>query len=203
MKKNPAFFRDRGHFRNRENHPGLVIGPHDADNGGFVGQAFFVERKIDGAVVSDRQQSRLVLVACQGIDIFTEVFYCRVLHPCGDDMPFLRKGLKRRQNCGRVTFRAAAGKDKFIGLGADKTGYLFTRLVNRPADHAAECMHARRISIVVGKIGQHGFKHLGINPGGGIVVHINDLVHPFTSSTTRDSRTSSLNFFSTYSFRVV
>jgi len=94
MKKNSAAFGNGGHFGNRENNAGLVVGPHDTDDGRLVGETFFVKVKIKGSVATDLQHGKLVFMAGEGIEALAKVFNSRMFHSGGDDMTLLRKGLQ-------------------------------------------------------------------------------------------------------------
>ena len=72
---------------------------------------------------------------------FAEVFYRRMFHSRGNNMPVFRIGLQGGQNRRGITFRATASKDDFFRVGPDEFGHLGPRLFNGPSYHAAEGMH--------------------------------------------------------------
>lgn len=80
-------------------------------------------------------------------------------------------------------------------------------LTDRLADLPPKVCMDLRIAVQCSEIGHHGVQHLGSNPGGGVVVHVNNLAwrnsHYLSSSTIRFLKHLFTQLFSTYSLRVV
>ena len=130
------------HLGNGKDDAGFVIGPHDADDGGIVGEGLSVLRQIEGTVGLDRETGDPGVVAGQPVQVLAEILDRRMLDAGCDDMPFFRIGLQGRQDGGRIAFRAATGKGNLARFGPEKGGNLAACPLNRRTDLTAKGMHA-------------------------------------------------------------
>ena len=86
----------------------------------------------------------------------------------------------RAANGDVARFGAAAGKDDFVGRGADQGRDLGARCFYRVVGAAAKTVRRRRIAELAAQIWQHGVEHRGIDRRGGVVVEIDRAHRRFT-----------------------
>ena len=162
---------DGGGFLHREEDAGLVVGPHERDDGGVVadGGAEVFEVEETGGV--DREPGDLETTAGEAV---AEVLGRAVLDAAGDDVAAVAVGLERAVESGVVALAAAAREDEFGGVAIDQRGDLLAGGVERAADAAAEAVGAGGIAVEVGQVGQHRLDDRGIKRRGGVVVEVDD-----------------------------
>ena len=177
----------------RKDHAGFIVGPHEADDGRVVAQVFVKIIQVQAPFLVDRYEGHAVAVARQ---VFGQVFDGRMLDLGGNDMALFGIGAQRGPDGRAVALGAAGSVDDLFGMGTDQFGQLGARLAHLLAHVAAEGVHARRVAVELGEVGQHLFHHLGGDLGGGVVIQV-DGFHAVTSSTTRSLATSSLSLDST------
>ncbi len=78
-----------------------------------------------------------------------------------------------------VGFGATAGKDDFLGSGADQGGDLFAGRFDGGAGFLAGRVDRGSVGEFRGEIGQHGVKHSRLDGGGGVEIEV-DAVHKAT-----------------------
>ena len=99
----------------------------------------------------------------------------RVLHPGSDEMSFFRLSFQGGINGGAVAFGPAGGKNDLLGQRADEFRRLLAGSAHVAAHLPAEGMHAGGVAVQFGEHGQHGLHNFGRDPGGGVVVEIDDV----------------------------
>ncbi len=145
MEHDPLFSGGMGDLRYGKNNAGLVVCPHDANDSGILGHMVIEVFNIQVALPIDRHPCDPVTGLGQ---MLAQIFYCRMLHPGGNDVPFFRVGLKRCINRRAVALRAAAGEDDLAGLRINQVGDVFARRHDLFSQHPPECMHARGIPVI-------------------------------------------------------
>ncbi len=107
-----------------EQDAGFVVGPHEGDEGGVLGDGVLQVSHGEEAVPIHGEVGYTISVV-----LFQKLAVCEhrgVLYLGSDDMPFHRVRHDCRMDGGVVAFGAAAGeKDLAGGLGADEVGDLF------------------------------------------------------------------------------
>ena len=159
----------------RHDGAGLIVGQHHAHQRGVPPQKGPNLLDSDPPIRIDRQAGELPPIVLQAI---AGPSGRGMLHHGGHHVPsaFCRR-LARTQNRQVVGLGSAGGEEHLLGLAAEKRGNLlsglFDGLMGPPAVH----MRAGRIAEVLFQPGQHGFHHLGLNRGGGVMVQVYGIVH--------------------------
>jgi hypothetical protein len=129
---------NRGSLLHREDHAGLVIGPHEGDNGRIV---------INGPLVLIHIQTADTVHPDFGnpVTLLTQVAtlgqYRWVLDPAGDDMTTVRQHLQGRADGGVVALGAAGGKDDLVRGGPQQFGHPLAGFGNLTLHLTTEKMH--------------------------------------------------------------
>jgi len=181
MEERPLLMGDPRQLRNREKRPGLIVGPHRRKQRG-VG----VDRpahlvKIEPPPAVHRQILHNDAAALQ-LPAASED--SGVFDRGGHDLVPVRPGAECGEESGVVALGTAAGEDDFRGdavpvaeFGAEQFGDLAPGLFDIGGHAAAEVVNARRIAVAFTEKRFHRFEHLGIHPGGCIIIQINDRFH--------------------------
>ncbi len=158
--------------RNRLDHADFVIGVHDRDENGFVGDRFAQHVEIDQAIAFHRQIGDAVAVLFELLAGIENRF---VLGRRGDDVvAFFGIHLGHAFDGKVVGFGGAAGEDDFLRRGADQIGNLFARFIHGLFGFPAEFMVAAGgVAEMFGEVGEHRVEDARIHSRGGVIVEIN------------------------------
>ena len=163
----------RGDVIHGKQHAGLVVGPHERDEGGLIveGGAQGVEVEsamfIDGNLDDFRDPLAGKLSA--------QFARCGMFDGARDDLfPW---GARREQpaNGGVDCLGAAAGEHQFCFAAMDERRDLRSCFINRLARPLAKTMDAGGISVPLGQIRQHRLHHFCGRSRGGVVVKVNEV----------------------------
>src|SRR5262249_52574603 len=125
MKEHTAFLRDRADLRDRLDDANLVVGGHDRDEDGLVGDRVANVVDVYQSVFLDREigySTALFLEPLAGVD------HRLVLGHTGDDVvTFLAIHVDHAFDGEVVRFRGAAGKDDLLRVGTNEIGHLLAR----------------------------------------------------------------------------
>ena len=164
--------RQLGQQLDREDRAGLVVRPHDAGDGGLraqrtaIGVDVQAAARIHGDVV-DLDPAALLQPGAKVED-------GRMLHRRGDDLVAAALRLERGKQGSVVGLRAAARPDDLVVVfGAQQRLHLLPRGLQRAAHRGAEAVDGGGVAELLGEEGQHGLHHVGIDPGGRVVVEVN------------------------------
>ena len=197
-----------------EDHPGLVVGHHDRDDGRIGPERLtqFLEIKITHLV--DLEIGHLVTVPL--FEIPAKAQHGRMLNGGGDQVPFLRIGVQGADDGEIVALGTTAGEHYLARLLRPQQGLdLFPGRGHLVAGTGSEGMHARGVAEMVGQQGDHLLEDFRGHRGRGVVVEVDALLRRFgqplhhietlvtgvhhlsTSITSRSSLTNSRNWAST------
>ena len=177
VKEHAPVFGNPADLPNRMQGADFVVGGHDGDQHGFVGDGVGHVIRADHAVLINRQIGDLGLARpFQGL---TRVEHRLVFgHTRDDVVALVLIELGHALDGQIVGLCRTAGKDDFLGLGADGLGNLaaggIDGLFSRPAKGMVA---AGGIAKVFVEVRQHGLQHPWIHRSGGLVVHVDRLWH--------------------------
>ena len=164
------FMRHLGHFLDRKQRPGFVVGPHDGDDRDAVVEQGLVLVEIDAALLVHRQ---LVHHVALFFELVAQRQDGRVLDHGGDDAAPFGLRLDGGEDGGGIGFGTAGGEDDFgIVRGAEQGLHLDPGLLQRLAHLCAETVDGRGIAELLGEERQHGFDDRRIAGRRCVVVHV-------------------------------
>ena len=136
VEHDPGGLGQHGHVLHREEGAGLVVGPHDRDDGDLVGQQIHVRLHVEPPAAVD-------LEIVDGVAVFLQMLAQtenrRMLDHGGDDLLAIRLGLQRREDRGRVRLGATGGEyDLRVVLRAEQGLHLPACLLDGPSHLVAE-----------------------------------------------------------------
>ena len=175
------FFRDLADLGNRMKRADLVVGPHDRDEHGLVGDRVAHRVRIDHPVLVDRQIGHCRLAGT--LERAATVEHGLVLGDATDDVvALIFVKLDDALDCQVVGLGGAAGENNFLGLGADQRGDLVARATDGLFRFPSEAMVAAGgVAELLGEIREHRIEHTRIDARGRMIVHINRLLQHFFS----------------------
>ena len=170
MDQGTAAPRCRGGFGDRLDGADFILCMNDRDQCGLVVDRGGDMLGIDQAIRLRRHPRDFVPLAFQKR---TAYFGRRMFDRAGDDVAARIVDPHHAANGNIARFGAAAGKDDFIGRGADQSRDFGARGFNGIVGAAAKAVRRRRIAELAAQIRQHGVEHRGVDRRGGVVVEIN------------------------------
>ncbi len=177
MKDDALFLGDLADLGNRMNRADLVVGPHDRDEHGLVGDRAAHRVGIDHPVLVDRQIGDRRLA--RPLERAATVEHRLMLGDASDDVVALvLVKLDDALDCKVVGLGGAAGENNFLGLGADQRRDLIARAIDGLFRFPSEAVVAAGgIAELLGEIRQHRIEHARIDARGRVIVHVNGLFH--------------------------
>ncbi len=170
---------DLGDFLNGFDGADFVVGGHDGNQDGFVGNGRFHIGWIDQAV---RVHGHIGDFKPLLFQPFAGVQDGVVLDGGGDDVvALLAVGKGHALERPVIAFAAAGGEVHFFGVAVQRGRYLLAGGVERLARIQTGGMNAVGVAVAFRKIGKHFFKHCGGYRRGGGVIHINAVQDSFIS----------------------
>src|SRR6267378_1614304 len=167
-----VFLGNLADFRHGIDDANLVVGIHDGDENCFRRDGFTHVFRVDAAIALYRQVGDFVAVLFEAL---AGVEYSFVLNGLGDDMVALfavhfRDALDHQV----VGLGRTAGKDDFLGRGADQRSDLGARVLHRFfAGPAERVIAACGVAELLREIGQHRVDNTRVHRGGRVIVHVN------------------------------
>jgi hypothetical protein len=161
---------DGGDFLDRENHAGLVIGPHDRNDRGIIPDRVLEFLQIQRAIRRHRQARD---AEAHHFEPFRLIHDRGMLDLRRDDV-LLARGLQRGPDRRVVALRTATGEDDLLRRRAEQGGHFLPRLDHIAFDLLAEAVSARRIAVKFGQKRHHRFENFRRNARGGIIIEVND-----------------------------
>ena len=177
---NVCFLREAADFFERLDGAELVVGVHDGDENGFGpdGSAQILHIYLSFAI--GRQIGDGHALFFEGLAGIEDGF---VFDGRGDDVLAGFAGAHSQdwlchnpEDGVIVRFGAAAGKDDFLGAGADQGGHLFAGGFDGGASALARCVDGSGVGKFGGEIGKHGVEHFRLDGRGGVEIEV-DAVH--------------------------
>src|SRR6266853_2909655 len=169
---NAVFLGNLADFRHGIDDANLVVGIHDGDKNCFRRNGFTHVFRVDAAIALHRQICDFIAVLFEAL---TGVEHGFMLDGLGDDVIALfavhfRDALDHQV----VGFGRSAGKDDFLGRGADQRSDLGARVLHRFfAGPAERVIAACGVAEFLGEIGQHRVDNTRVHRGGRVIVHVN------------------------------
>ena len=165
-------FGDLPDFLNRLQHADFVVGVHDGDEDGLVGDSSAQLVQINQAFFAHRQVGDLAAVLLQPLAGVEHGF---VLGDGGYDVvAFLAVHLGHALDGQVVGLSGAGGEDDLLRSGVDEGGDLLAGGVNPLLGLPAEAVVAAGgVAELVGEVRQHRLQHPRVHRGGSVVIHIN------------------------------
>src|SRR6266403_3078990 len=169
---NAVFLGDLADFRHRIDDANLIVGIHDGDKNCFRRNGFTHVFRIDAAIALNRQIGDFVAVLFEAL---TGVEHSFMLDGLGDYVIALfAVHFRDALNHQVVGFGGAAGKNDFLGRGADQRSDLGARVLHRFfAGPAERVITACGVAEFLREIGQHRVANTRIHRGGRVIVHVN------------------------------
>ena len=172
VKDDPAFLGDAPDLADRMNRPDLVVGVHDRDQHGLVGDRVAHRVGIDHPVLVHRQVGHGRLA--RPFQRAATVEHRLVLGDAGDDVVALvLVELDNPLDRLVVGLGRAAGENYLLGLRIDQRGDLVARLVDRFLGFPAEAMVAAGgVAELLREVRQHRLQHPRIDRRRRVIVHV-------------------------------
>ena len=133
--------------------------------------AAFQFREIEMPLLIDRDDRHLAAAPDERFAIIKDGV---VLDRGGHDVAPLGRHLESGMKRGVIRFRPAAGENDLVRLATEERGDAFMREIDRFLHLGAETVRAGGIAVLGGQERHHLLQDLGIDPGAGVVIEIND-----------------------------
>ena len=173
MEEDTLFADDPGDFIDGREDAGLVVCPHDGDDGGIGANGFLEGAEIDLAGGIHREPCDLDAAFGKGLAVFHDG---AVLDGGGDDVLAVAVQHQSGVDGGVGGFGAATGEDDFARLAAEQRGDAFAGFVHRFGDLRAEAVRAGGVAVEFGEERHHLGNHGGIDLGGRVIVEIREML---------------------------
>ena len=172
VKKSAFGTGDFGGFFDGKEHAGLVICPHQRDEGGVFAHGIFEIGEVDLTLGIDRQPGDFDSAPGECFAVFNDgAMFDGTGH---DVLPVWIDG-KSRGDGGVIRFGAARGKNNFCGRGAEEIGDFFAGDLDGLFNLATERIGAAGVAVKIGEIREHFLDDERIDRSGAVIIEVNDV----------------------------
>ena len=173
VKEDAFFLGDGGQLLDGVEVAGLVVGPHDGDDGRVLPDGVPQVVRVQAAAFVNLEVGDLVAVLFR--QVLAETEDRRMLHVGGDDVAFFGLGVQGGADGRVVRLGPAGGENDFGRVAIEQSGHLFPGALEVHAHLPAEAVHGGGVAVELGEVGLDGLENGRVHLGGGVVVHVDGI----------------------------